>query len=114
VINIDTPKPIVESSCVVAVSFFDQDSPPSAVTPDSVTYTLTDTAGTVINSVLDTAITPGTTVNIVLSGNDLTLDEGVGKKRRLLVEYVYDSTYGNNLPGKEEIEFEIADVAYAV
>jgi hypothetical protein len=114
VINIDNVKPLEESSCVARVTFFDMSSPPAAVTPDSVTYTLTDTAGTVINSVLDTAISAAATVNIVLSGDDLNLTEGVGKKRRLLVEYVYDSTYGNNLPGKEEIEFEIAEVAASV
>lgn len=102
---------------VISCSFTDEDG--TAVTPDSVAWTLTkrpkyvgDTA-TVINSREDVSETPSTTVNIVLSGDDLALltaevdDNEAFVERELLVKFVYDSTYGNNLPGRARYIFRI-------
>lgn len=99
----------------VTVAFKDTDG--SAVTPDTVTWTLTNrsefgTAPSIINLRDAVSVTPSTTVNIVLTGLDLaflTGEKGCETVQRLLlIEYVYDSaTMGNNVPDKIQYEFEI-------
>jgi hypothetical protein len=98
---------IEESVYAVTVAFLDDTS--AAVTPSAATWTLTDTAGTVVNSRSAVAISPlSTSATIVLSGNDLALSSTLrGTTRVLLVEYTYTSSLGSNLPGKDEVVFVI-------
>jgi hypothetical protein len=98
---------------VVTLTFTDEDS--NSVVPDSIAWTLLNrNSGTVINSREDVAIaTPAASVDVVLSGDDLQIltDEEDYGRRVLLVEAVYDSSAGNNLPLKTEAYFQIDDLA---
>ena len=95
-----------ESSYTITAAFTDEDG--SAVTPSSVTWTLTDTYGNVINSRSGVSVTPGTSVDITLSGDDLAISEsGDFINRILTVEAVYDSSYGTDLPLKDSATFQI-------
>lgn len=90
------------------VSFTDEDD--AAVTPNSITWSLYNDQGTVINSREDVSVTPDSTVTIVLYGDDLkrtgSTDRGI---RRLSIYAEYDSTLGNGLPITAEHEFRVAD-----
>ena len=99
-----------EGTYIVEAAFTNSDG--DAVTPETVTWTLTDLEGTVINSREDESITPASTVSIVLSGDDLALDVGVSYWREVTVEATYNSAeYGNNLPLKGVARFEIENLS---
>ena len=97
-----------ERSTFVVTAHFS--STTGAVSPSSAYWSLTDRAGTVINSRADVTIaSPTSSEDIVLSSSDLKIttnenDEGV---RILTGEAEYDSSLGSNLPLKEQIEFVI-------
>ena len=99
---------IEESTFIVTASFTDEDD--AAVTPNTVTWTLTDADGVVINSQLDGSVTPGTAVEIVLSGDDLALDAGRTSERVLLIEGDYDSAAGSGLPLRDECRFDVTNL----
>ena len=91
---------------VITASFYDESE--AAVTPNSVTWTLTDGYGKVVNSRSAVAATPSTSVDIVLSGDDLDLDDG--EQRILRVDADYDSTYGSGLPLISSVSFLVEAV----
>jgi hypothetical protein len=94
------------STYVITVSFVNEDG--IAVTPTAATWTLTDRAGTVVNSRSAVTITPlATSATIVLSGADLALPDARKRARFVTVEYAYSSALGSDLPGKVETEFYI-------
>jgi hypothetical protein len=99
-----------ESTFALDATFYDEDD--LEITPNTVTWTLTDTAGTVINNRTAQSITADTTVTIVLKGDDLALQTGeVGSAKRILtIEAVYDSNIGSNLPLKEAAHFRVVDL----
>lgn len=77
----------------------------SAVTPDTLTWTLTDTTGAVVNSRQDVAIeTPSTSNNIVLSGDDLAVSGTTRRTLVLTVEGTYTSDAGVGLPLTDAIK----------
>lgn len=93
------------STYAVTIAFTDETG--AAVTPSSATWTLTDQGGNVINSRLDVTISSlSTSVTIVLSGNDLALSNS-DNTRELLIEAVYTSDLGSNLPFKSAVRFTI-------
>lgn len=98
---------IEESTYIVTAAFTDEDGSP--VTPNAgLTWTLTDGSGTVINSRTAVSITPDTSVDIVLSGNDLALSANKDEERCFLIKGTYNSsTYGNNLPFADECRFTV-------
>ena len=68
-----------------------------AVTPKSITWTLTNTRGVVINDLEDVSVAlPAATINIVLTGDDLMIGT-YGGKRIITICSVYDSIYGSDL-----------------
>lgn len=97
-----------ESTYVITASFTDEDDAAVVPNADTITWTLTDLDGTVINSRAAVAVTSASTITIVLSGDDLALqasdDSGV---RKLLVEAEYNSSIGSNLPLNDEVQFTI-------
>lgn len=97
-----------KSTYIVPVSFKDPDL--VAVTPNAgLTWTLTDIGGNVINSRSQVAISAASTINIVLTGNDLIIRPN--NELVILVEGTFNSvTYGNNLPIKDEIHFFVDDL----
>ena len=99
-------KSLERSTYVVTVAFTDEDG--TAVTPDSITWDLTDSQGNAINSRTSVAIAvPAASNNIVLSGADLAIPRPGDLWRIMTIEAVYDSSMGSNLPFKDEITFEV-------
>jgi hypothetical protein len=99
-----TKKANEESTYVVIVDFFDELG--EAIVPNSIAWTLTDSAAATINSRSAVSVTPASSISIVLSGDDLALS-GSDRKRILYINAPYTSSYGAGLPFKEEIIFEI-------
>jgi len=100
-----------EASGGIQVSFTDTDGTP--VTPNAgLTWTLTDTSGTVINAREDVAISEDTTVIVVLTADDLAIQGTDGDEKRVItVEGTYNSsTLGNNAPIKEQATFMVRDL----
>lgn len=101
---------VEQSTYVVTVSFTDELN--EAVVPNNVSYTLLDSGNNVMNSLEQVSVSPASEVDIVLSGDDLSLAEGVGNIRYLLIEAAYNSTFGSDLPFKKQLQFEILDLRY--
>ena len=105
-----------KSAYGITVSFFDSDD--AAATPKTLTWSLTDSAGAVINDRKDIEIsTPESTETIVLKGDDLQMiDAGRDSERRLLIiSATYDdAVLGNDCPLREEIRFIVANLTEAV
>ena len=71
--------------------------------PGTALWTLSDADGNVINSRSGVTLTPASSMNIVLQGDDLAITGTVRKIVKLMVEGIYSSdTFGNNLPYTEE------------
>jgi len=103
-----------KSTFVITAAFTDEDG--NAVAPKTLTWTLTDDGGTVINEKEDEVVSsPSASEDIVLSGDDLALQSGEETRgvRILTVEATYDSDAGSDLPLNEEIRF-IVDGLVAV
>jgi len=101
---------VEKSTFAVVCAFTDEDG--SAVTPDSVTWSLVDDSGTVVNSLQDQAETPDTSVTIVLSGDDLQLldQDNDYETRYLEVSAVVDTDLGDDLPLKDRAEFKVINL----
>ena len=79
----------------------------TAVTPNTLTWSLTDNEGTIINSRSGVSIAVPSTSNAVVLGA-LDLDNAQGNSRVFTIEGTYNSiTYGNNLPLRGQAEFTI-------
>lgn len=101
---------IEKSTYVITFTFADEDG--NAVVPNSVVWTLTDQSGTVINSREQVSITPGASVDVVLSGDDLALSKNLMQKRVVVIEADYDSNAGNGLPLNDSATFSIMPLVY--
>lgn len=105
-----------KSALFVTLGFTDEDG--NDVVPDSIKWTLVDLTGSVINTRAQVAVAvPAASVTIVLSGADLAIQTSEANsrntvKRRLVVEAVYDSALGDNLPLNESCEFTIRNLKY--
>jgi hypothetical protein len=101
---------IEKSTYVITVAFKDENG--TAITPKTLTWTLSDKKGRIINSRdTVTVVTPASSENIVLSNNDLALANNDNRVRVLTVEATFDSLeYGNDLPLKESAEFVIQNL----
>lgn len=104
-----TTAAVEESTFAVTATFTDEDGAP--LTPTALTWTLTDLHGTVINGRLEQAITPASSVTVVLSGLDLALPDPSDNRRVMLFEGTYNSSLGSNLSLKDQVEFPIVDLA---
>ena len=96
-----------ESTFKITASFTDAEG--DAVTPNTIKWTLTDIDGNVINSRSDVSETPATSIDIILSGDDLAFQSGETyvAERILTIEATYNSTEGTDLPLNEEAHFYI-------
>lgn len=94
--NIDTHA-TEKSTYIVTAAFTDEDG--AAVSPATLTWTLTDSSGSVINSREDVAVSdPGTSEDIVLSGADLGVTETGDVVRIITFEGTYNHVdHGNGL-----------------
>lgn len=103
-----------QGSYIVSATFKDEDDNNETPKAGTVTWTLTDSSGTVINSREDEAIAAAGTINIFLEGDDLQILSGeTGEAvvdRRVLVKWEYDSDLGNNKPGTDEVIFPLRNL----
>ena len=94
-----------KSTFALELAITDENGDP--LTPNTLTWTLTDLAGNVINERAGIEIaTPASTVTVVLSGDDLALPERAAPLRVVTLEGTYDS----DLPLKEEVQFPIRNL----
>lgn len=95
---------VEESTYVITATFTDEDG--TSVVPSSVTWTLTDNRGNVINSRSAVSATPAASIDIVLTGDDLAIGTN-GTDRVVTIDATYNSDAGTGLKLKEECEFSI-------
>jgi hypothetical protein len=101
------------STYVVRATYYDEDDNP--VTPDSVQWTLTDGGGVIVNGRENVAIVaPGLYNDIVLGAADLRCKGGRDETRVMVLEYVYDSSQGLNLPGTAQVSFIVHKIQTVV
>jgi len=81
-----------------------------AVTPNELTWTMTDVNGVVINSRQDVSATPASTTWVVLSGADLALVP-TSNVRVMTIKGTYNTVIGGvsqtNLPYTGEYQFDV-------
>jgi len=97
-----------EGAYTITATYTDEDG--DAMTPNSVNWKLTDTAGNVINSRSAETETPGTSNDITLSGDDLAVTYRGDVKRILTIWGTYDSSYGTDLKYSDEVGFNIDEL----
>lgn len=107
-LTILTTEAMEEGSYFVAVAFTDEDG--AAVTPNEGTiyWTLTDNDGTVINDRDYVAEASAGSITIELAGADLAIQTGETAalvRRRITIEWEYDSDLGADKPAKSEVIF---------
>lgn len=97
---------VEKSTYVINMSFKDENG--TAVTPGTLTWTLTDTKGRVINSRENVAVSvPTSSENVVLYGDDLALSQNDNRTRVFTAYATWSGTYGASLPLRNECEFMI-------
>ena len=98
---------VEESTFIVSAAFTDEAG--TAVIPATITWTLTDINGVVINSREDVSITPAATIYIVLTGDDLAASSDF-KERIVTVSATYNSDYGTGLSLKAAAIFDLENL----
>ena len=106
-IKLTTMKAVEKSTFVLQCDFTDENG--QEVAPATLIWTLTDAAGTVINSRADVNVAdPESTEYIVLTGDDLQIFGTDEQEARLVtIEATYDSDLGTGLHLKESAEFAV-------
>lgn len=112
-ISLLTEEATEKSSYVITAVFRDEDN--DLVVPNSITWTLSNKGGIVINDRGDVNVeTPSSSIDIVLSGDDLALLSGEAGaenvERRLTIEAVYDSERADNLPLRDSVRFYLRNL----
>lgn len=101
-----TVKATNQGTYIITGDFKDADD--SAVSPITLTWSLLDEDGNVINSRDSVSVTPDTSVSVVLGPADL--DRSVSAYRAFIFEGTYNSiTYGNGLTIRGQAVFGIGD-----
>jgi hypothetical protein len=95
-----------QSTYVVDFNFTDEDEAPTI--PNTLVWSLLNGEGAVINGRSTVSITPAASITIVCSGNDLKSSEG--STRVVLIEATYDSDLGMDLPLRDTVTFQIANL----
>lgn len=100
-----------EGTIYFTVGFKDKDG--SAVTPDSITWTITDTSGTVINNRSAVAVaTPAASQTIRASGDDLSIlsnEESKLVERRFTIKAMLPDG-GDSVPHNEVARFWVENL----
>lgn len=100
---------VEQSTYFPIASFFDEDG--NAEDVKTLTWTLTDISGNVINAREDVEVdSPSSVETIVLSGNDLAVFVGDRLRRVITFKATYDSDLGNDLPLTGAAEFPIVQL----
>ena len=99
-----------ESYIVVQIAFTDEDS--AAMTPDSIRWSWMTPAGAIINSRDKTVITAASTIKIVLSGDDLAMQNSASKLERgiLVIDAAVTTDEVTSKPLRESYEIDVISV----
>jgi hypothetical protein len=102
-----------EGTLVVTCEFEDETG--SSVTPSSITWSLLNSDGDIINSRQDVAVaTPAASVDIVLHGDDLAMsavEQNNGSAARYLtLKATYNSSSGTGLSLRDGCTFDICNL----
>ena len=101
-------KAIERGTFAVTMSFTDDEG--IAVSPTTLTWTLTDLNGTIINDRKDVVVAaPSSEETITLQGDDLVISDRSAPERILLVKGTYTSGLGVDLPLRDSVIFVIED-----
>lgn len=100
-----TVEAIEESTYVVTAVLTDENG--DTVVPTALTWSLYDEKGRVVNEREGVILTPASTVQIVVSGSDLSLSGDNDETRFLLLEGTYNSDLGGGLPIRAQAEFPV-------
>ena len=85
-----------KSTYVITCSFYDHTNSPFI--PDTIKWSLVDGLGRVVNNREDVVAIPGTSINVVLWGDDLNADlSKQGRVRQLIVRATYDAVIDGSL-----------------
>ena len=99
-----------KSTYMITIACTDEDG--AAVAPATLTWSLSKSDGTAINSKTDVAISsPTSSETVVLSGDDLQIYASDDYIRVFVVEGTYNSDLGSGLPLKGSAKFQIEDIA---
>ena len=93
-----SPNYFAGSTAVFSASFTDENG--QAIVPTAFRWTLISGTGHIVNDRKDVELPLAATVDIVLSGKDLTYEH-----QTLVIEGTYDSLLGTGLPLVQWIEF---------
>ena len=95
----------------VTAAFFDEEG--AAVAPHTLTWTLTDPRGNVINDREEVSVdVPEETETVILTGDDLTLKHDSDDYVVLQFRGLYDSDYASDLVIIEEVEIPVINITY--
>ena len=108
---IATVKAIENDTIVVGVAFTDEDG--AEVTPNTIKWSWVKMTGEVINNRLDEVVSPASSVDIALTGDDLELPEGVETPRRFRIYGTYNSDAGSNLNYNRELQIPVQNTIEA-
>jgi hypothetical protein len=94
----------------VDIELFDEDKGP--LTPTSISWSLTDGSGSVVNSRENVAVIPSYAFTIALFGDDLVAGTNSNSRRRYLtIEAVYESVAaGGPVPLNKEFYFDVKNI----
>lgn len=112
--TISATKAVEQSTFIITAAFTDEEG--DAVAPDTLTWSLVDRDGVVINNREDVSVggspsVPSASEDIVLSGDDLTITEGYDEDERYLVlEGTYTSDAGAGLPIRDHLKFYVVNI----
>src|SRR5262245_37926151 len=97
-----------QGTFIIRYGFLDENEEPAA--PSAMAYSLLRDNGEVVNELEDVELEVGSTITIVLSGDDLARFAGDHGARFLHLSGTYDSTLEANLPYRDEVSVEVEDL----
>ena len=87
-----------------------EDEQGSAVVPNEAFWSLMKLDGEIVNGRDRIPLTPSFEMTVLMTGDDLAVEDGETRKRTLLIEGTYDSDMGNDLPIRDSARFRIKDL----
>lgn len=100
-----------QSAYFVTAAFTDETGAGVVPNVGTLTWTLTDLSGNVVNNRSAVPLTSAASVTIVLRGDDTVLGGALqGTARVVTFQCTYNSSLGSDLELKEQIMFEICDL----
>jgi len=101
------------STYIIRATYYDEDD--NAVTPTTVTWSLVDGDGHIVNSREDVSVgSPSTYNDIVLGADDLRCKGTRDASRTMVVKFVYDSAVVTDAPGVQEVSFMVRNIQNVV